>query len=112
MPSVVLQHGFVELGKSDFSHDYHLFGQAGSGKCVNLCSLLMAHGLHCLRRHLQLISVNVEPGSKSIFSNFLGLIKDSASTSMILVGARRLLMGILVVSGTMVSDDCSSLTNG
>jgi hypothetical protein len=72
--------------------------------------LLMADGLHCLGRNLQMISVNVDPRLKSIFSNCFDLTEDIVSTIMILVRVMRLLLGILIIGSTMVSVGCLSST--
>jgi hypothetical protein len=61
-----------------------------------LCLLVIAHGLQCLERHLQLIKVDVDPGSKRTFSSVRDLTEDIVSTTAILVGVRCFLFGNLI----------------
>jgi hypothetical protein len=52
------------------------------------CLLVIAHGLQCLGRHLQLIKVDVYPGSKRTFSSVRNLTEDIVLTAAMLVGVR------------------------
>jgi hypothetical protein len=66
-------------------------------------SLVIAHGLQCLGRHLQLIKVNVDPGSKRIFSSMRDLTEDIVSTTAMLVGVRWFLLGNLIGGDSITS---------
>jgi hypothetical protein len=65
--------------------------------------LVIAHGLQCLGRHLQLIKVNVDPGSKRIFSSVRDLTEDIVSTTAILVGVTWFLLGNLIGGDSITS---------
>jgi hypothetical protein len=58
--------------------------------------LVIAHSLQCLGRHLQLIKVDVNSGSKRTFSSVHDLPEDIVSTTAILVGVRCFLFGNLI----------------
>jgi hypothetical protein len=62
-----------------------------------LCLLVIAHGLQCLGRHLQLITVDVDPGSKRTFSSVRDLTEDVVSTTAMLVGVSVDALGIAIV---------------
>ena len=64
--------------------------------------LVIAHGLQCLGRHLQLIKVDVDPGSKRIFSSVCDL-EDIVSTTAMLVDMRWFLLGNLLGSDSTTS---------
>jgi hypothetical protein len=51
-----------------------------------LRSLVIVQGLQCLGRHLQLIKVDVNPGSKRNFNNVRDLTEDIVLTTAMLVG--------------------------
>ena len=72
-----------------------------------LHSCLMRQVLQCLGRHLQLINVDVDPGSNSTLSKVRDLTVDMVSTS-ILVGVSRFLFGILFAGGTIPTLGVSS----
>jgi hypothetical protein len=61
------------------------------------CSLLIAHGLQCLGRLLQLIKVDVDPGSKRTFSSIRDLTEDIALITVMLVGVSVDAFGIAIV---------------
>ena len=65
-----------------------------------LHSCLMGIALQCLGRHLRLINLDVDPGSNSTFSKVQDLTAEMVSTTIILVGLSRFLLGILT-SGTI-----------
>jgi hypothetical protein len=50
---------------------------------------LMGQVLQCIGRHLQLTSVDVDPGSNSTLSKVRDLTADMVSTTIILVGLSR-----------------------
>jgi hypothetical protein len=54
---------------------------------------VIVHGLQCLGRHLGLIKVDVNPGSKRTFSNVCDLTEDIVLTTAMLVGVRCFLFG-------------------
>jgi hypothetical protein len=56
-------------------------------------SLVIAHGLQCLGRHLQLIKIDVDPGSKRTFCSVCDLTENIVSTTAMLVGVRCFLFG-------------------
>ncbi len=60
-----------------------------------LLSLVNAQGLHCLIRHLQLIKVDVDPGSKRTFSSIC-ITEEIVPTTAMLVGVRHFLLGNLI----------------
>ncbi len=66
-------------------------------------SLVIAHGLQCLGRHLQLIKVHVDPGSKRIFSSVRDLTEDIVSTTAMLVGVRCFFLGNLIGGDSITS---------
>jgi hypothetical protein len=63
--------------------------------------LVIAHDLQCLGRHLQLIKVDVDPGSKRTFSSVCDLTEDS--TIAMLVGVRCFLFGNLIGGDSITS---------
>jgi hypothetical protein len=65
--------------------------------------LVIVHGLQCLGRHLQLIKVNVDPGSKRTFSSVPDLTEDIVSTTAMLVGVRCFLFGNLIGGDSITS---------
>jgi hypothetical protein len=65
--------------------------------------LVIAHGLQCLGRHLQLIKVDVDPGSKRTFSSVHDLTEDIVSTTAMLVGVRCFLLGNLIGGDSITS---------
>ena len=60
---------------------------------------LMGQVLQCLGRHLQLTSVDVDPGSNSTLSKVRDLTANMVSMTIILVGVRRFLFGISIAGG-------------
>ncbi len=68
-----------------------------------LRSLIIAQHLQCLGRHLQLIKVNVDPGSKRTFSRVHNLTEEIASTTAMLVGVRWFLLGNLIGGDSITS---------
>ncbi len=72
-------------------------------------SLVIAHGLQCLGRHLRLIKVDVDPGSKRIFSSVRDLTEDIVSTTAMLVGMRCFLLGNLL-GGDSITSPVSQLS--
>ncbi len=77
-----------------------------------LRSCLMGIALQYLGRHLRLIKVAVDPGSNSTFSKVQDLTAEMVSTTIILVGVTRVLLGILT-SGiiSLISGGPLSSTN-
>jgi hypothetical protein len=65
--------------------------------------LVVAHGLQCLGRHLQLINVDVDPESKRTFSSVHDLTEDIVSTTVMLVGVRCFLFGNLIGGDSITS---------
>jgi hypothetical protein len=65
--------------------------------------LVIAHGLQCLGRHLQLIKVDVDPGSKRIFSSMRDLTEDIVLTTAMLVGVRCFLLGNFIGGDSITS---------
>jgi hypothetical protein len=65
--------------------------------------LVIANGLQYLRRHLQLIKVNVNPGSKNTLSSVHDLTEDIVSTTAMLVGVRCFLFGNLIGGDSITS---------
>jgi hypothetical protein len=53
--------------------------------------------LQCLGRHLQLIKVNVDPGSNRTFSSICDLTEDIVSTTAMLVRVSVGALGIAIV---------------
>jgi hypothetical protein len=60
-------------------------------------SLVIAHGLQCLGRHLRLIKVDVDPGSNRTFSSIRDLTEDIVSTTVMLVGVSLDALGVAIV---------------
>ena len=76
-------------------------------------SCLIGCALQLLGRHLRLISVAVDPGSNNTFNNTQDLTSEIVSTTIILVGVSRFLLGILTSDLTLViSVGYSSSTRG
>ena len=65
--------------------------------------LVIAHDLQCLGRHLQLIKVNVDPGSKRTFTSVCDLTEDIVSTTAMLVGVRCFLFVNLIGGDSVTS---------
>jgi hypothetical protein len=59
--------------------------------------LVIAHGLQCLGRHLQLIKVDVNPGSNRTFSSIRDLTEDTVLTTVMLVGVSVDALGVAIV---------------
>ncbi len=68
-----------------------------------LHSCLMEQVLQYLGRHLQLISVDGDPGSNNTLSKVRDLTADMVSMIIILVGASRFLLGVLIAGGTVLT---------
>jgi hypothetical protein len=75
--------------------------------------LVNAQGLQCLGRHLQLIKVDVKPGSKCTFSSVCDLTEEILSTTAMLVGVRCLSF-VSLTGGDLITSPISwsSSTNG
>jgi hypothetical protein len=66
-------------------------------------SLVIVHGLQCLGRHLQLIKVDVNPGSNKTFSSVRDLTEDIVLATAMLVGVRCFLFSILIGGDSITS---------
>jgi hypothetical protein len=70
---------------------------------VDLALVSYCTGLAVSRGHLQLIKVVVDPGSKKTFSSVGDLTEDIISTTAMLVGVRRFLLGNLIGGDSITS---------
>ncbi len=87
---------FVKLMKSDFFMTTMCFAEHVATSVWIWRSLAIAHSLQCLGRHLQLIKVDVNSGSKRTFSSVCDLTEDIVSTTAMLVGVRCFLFGNII----------------
>jgi hypothetical protein len=94
MLSVLPQHNFLSSsGSLTFLMTTICFMEQVPPSVWILRFLVIVHGLKCLGRHMQLIKVDVDPGSKRTFSSVHDLTEDIVSTMAMLVEVRRFLFG-------------------
>jgi hypothetical protein len=72
--------------------------------------LVIVQGLQCVGRHLQLIKVDVDPGSERIFSSVHDQTEDIVWTTAMLVGVRCFLLSNLL-GGDSITSPVSRLSS-